>query len=309
MYRKLLVPLDGSVFSEHALAPAASIAARTGSTLWLVLVHTPIQLVTGELGPVPVLDSWEANHREREEAYLESRAAELREQGLEVRTELRRGDVARELTDLAGEADLLVLATHGRGGLERAWLGSVADYLIRHAPAPLLLIRPVDDHEDGARMEGGSHLPPAQEPRHILAATGGSTAATSAAEHAAELARSFDARLTLLRVVAFPGGLASPYIPHAAEMDRAAVEAGEAQAREALAELAARFTGLDVRTRVTRGFHAAREILAVAVDEGADIVAVGSHRRSVLGRTVLGSTADKVVRASTIPVLVAHSPE
>lgn len=308
MYRKLLVPLDGSVFSEHALAPAASIAARAGSTLWLVLVHHPTHLVTEELGPTPILESWEADRREREEAYLDSRAAELREQGLEVVTELRRGDVARELTDLAAEADLLVLATHGRGGLERAWLGSVADYLIRHAPAPLLLIRPVDDREDGARMEA-SHLPQAKEPRHILAATGGSAAATSAVEHAAELARSFDARLTLLRVVAFPGGLASPYIPHAAEMDRAAVEAGEAQAGEALAELAARFTDLDVRTRVTRGFHAAREILAVAADEGADMVAVGSHRRSVLGRTVLGSTADKVVRASTIPVLVAHAPE
>lgn len=309
MYRTLLVPLDGSVFSEHALAPAASIAARADSTIWLVLVHTPIQLTVGELGPVQMLEQWERDHQGREERYLESRAAVLREQGIEVVTKLRTGDVARELIDMAADVDLMVLATHGRGGLERAWLGSVADSLIRHAPAPLLLIRPADRREEGGG-EDAVELPPAPpEPRHILAATGGSAAAETAVEHAAELARVFEARLTLFRVVAFPGGLASPYIPHTAEMDRAAVEAGEERAWEDLETLAARLTGVEVQTRVTRGFQPARAILSAVDEEGADMVAVGSHRRSVLGRAVLGSTADKVVRGSRVPVLVGHADE
>lgn len=301
MYRNLIVPLDGSSFSEHALAPAASIAARTGGTLRLVLVHTPIAFTVGDVAPVPLVDEWQVQHRAQEEGYLEARAQSLREQGLEVTTELRDGNVARELNAAAADADLMVLATHGRAGLERAWLGSVADALIRSATTPLLIIRPPDAPETPARFT--------PTPRHILAATGGSGAARAAVEHAAALARLFEARLTLLRVVAFPGGLASPYVPHAAEMDRAAVEQSEEQAREALDELAARYGDLNVRTRVTQAFHAARGILAAVAEEGADMVAVGTHHRTVVGRAVMGSTSDKVVRASPAPVLVCHEEE
>lgn len=301
MYTSLLVPLDASTFSEHALPVAASIAARTGGTIRLVLVHTPIALPVGDIGPVTHLDRWESDHRVDEERYLEVQAEWLREQGLDVVTELRDGDVARELRDASEDADLLVMATHGRGGLERAWLGSVADALIRHATVPLLLIRPQEEREE-------AKVPPrpAPPPRHILAATGGSAVGQAAVQQAAVLARLFEARLTLLRIVAFPGGLASPYIPHAAEMDRLAVEQGEEQARTDLNELAVSFTDLDVSIRVTQAYHAARGILAAIEEEGADLVAVGTHRRSTLGRVVLGSTADKVVRASPVPVLVEH---
>lgn len=303
MYTRLLVPLDGSTFSQRALPLAASIAARTGGTIRLVLVHTPIALPVGDIGPVTLLDQWESDHRVDEERYLEVQAKWLRDQGLEVVTELRDGEVARELREASEEADLLVLATHGRGGLERAWLGSVADALIRHATVPLLVVRPGDDGEEG---EATVEPRPAPPPRHILAATGGSAAGQAAVQQAAGLARLFEARLTLLRIVAFPGGLASPYIPHAAEMDRTAVEQGEEQARADLAELAGSFTDLEVATRVTQAYHAARGILSAIEEEGADMVAVGTHRRSALGRAVLGSTADKVVRASPVPVLVEH---
>lgn len=304
MYTRLLVPLDGSTFSQRALPLAASIAGRTGGTIRLVLVHTPIALPVGDIGPVTLLDQWESDHRVDEERYLEVQGEWLREQGLDVATELREGDVGRELREASEEADLMVLATHGRGGLERAWLGSVADAMIRQAAVPLLLVRPEEGREETA-------VPPrpAPAPRHILAATGGSAAGEAAVEQAAVLARLFEARLTLLRIVAFPGGLASPYIPHTAEMDRTAVEQGEKQAREDLAELTAGLTDLDVATRVTQAYHAARGILSAIEEEGADMVAVGTHRRSAIGRAVLGSTADKVVRASPVPVLVEHREE
>lgn len=305
MFTRLLVPLDGSTFSRHALPLAASIATRTGGTIRLVLVHTPIALPVGDIGPVTLLDQWESDHRVDEERYLEEQAEWLREQGLDVVTELRDGDVARELREASEDADLMVLATHGRGGIERAWLGSVADALIRHAAVPLLVVRP----EEGEGGEAKVAPRPAPPPRHILAATGGSAAGQAAVQQAAGLARLFEARLTLLRIVAFPGGLASPYIPHAAEMDRTAVEQGEEQARADLDELAAGLTDLDVTTRVTQAYHAARGILAAIEEEGADILAVGTHRRSALGRAVLGSTADKVVRASPVPVLVEHRDE
>lgn len=298
MYRNLLVPLDGSTFSEHALALARPIARRAGSRLHLVLIHTPLALHTSDIAPIRLTEQWEDEHRERERHYLEGQAGELRAEGLEVDTEVRDGDVARELTAMAESADLLVLATHGRGGLGRAWLGSVADSLIRHVEKPVLLVRP--DEDDPTPR-------PALEPRHILAATDGSEASVATLDHAASIARLFDARITLLRVVAFPGGLASPYIPHTAEMDREAVERGDEEARTSLASLAERFADLEVQTRVGHAFQPARGILRAAEEIGCDLVAVGTHRRTALGRAVLGSTADKVVRAASVPVLVGHA--
>lgn len=316
MHDTLLVPLDGSTFSEHALPMAAAIARRSGASLRLVLVHTPLVLPADDLAPLSATAPWMTAHRDREVEYLEERAEALRGTGLEVEAELRDGDVGQELTRLADDADLVVLATHGRGGLARAWLGSVADALVRQASAPILLIRPEDEREAegegeeehmGDRAVGRAAPPEFTAPRTILAATDGSDAATAAAHEAAELARQFEAKLVLLRIVAFPGGLASPYIPHTAEMDRTAVEEGLETARNALDELAAGFDDLQVETMVTQAFQAARGILTAAEETGADMIALGTHRRTVLGRAVLGSTADKVIRASTLPVLVGHA--
>ncbi len=301
MYDTLLVPLDGSTFSENALAHAALIAERTGGTIRLALVHTPLPMTVTEVSAVPLLDQWHMDHKEREGTYLEEQANWLRDRGLNVTTELRSGDVVRELRELAPESDLLVLATHGRGGLERAWLGSVADSLVRHVDTPLLLIRPDDDSAEPPR----SVVPP----KRILVGSGGSPATVGVVEQAAQLARLFEAKVTLLRVVAFPAGLGSPYIPHTAEMDRETVEASEAGARKALEELAGYFPDIDVEIMVTRAFHAARGILEAVEESGADMVAVGAHRRTALGRAVLGSTADKVVRASNVPVLVARTDD
>nr|NIU76715.1 universal stress protein [Gammaproteobacteria bacterium] len=205
-----------------------------------------------------------------------------------------------ELIDRArSDMDLAVLATHGRGGLERAWLGSVADAVVRHVRLPVLLVRPEDD-----RREAGE----AEEivPRHILAATGGSAAGDASVREAARLARLMDARLTLLRVVSFPAGLASPYIPHAAEMDREVAESREEEARQALATLAGELEVPAVETKIEWAYHPARGILEAVEEVGADLVAVGTHRSSRVARAVLGSVADKVVRASPVPVLVGH---
>lgn len=301
MYNTVLVPLDGSTFSENALAHAASIAERTGAGLHLVLVHTPLPMTVVEVSAVPLLDQWHMDHRNREEGYLEQQASWLRDRGVTVTTELREGDVVKELKDATSHADLVVLATHGRGGLERAWLGSVADSLVRTVETPLLLIRPAESDGEPVRSVA--------PPQHILVGVGGAAGGEAAVDHAATLARAFGARMTLVRVVAFPSGLASPYLPHGIEMDRAAAEADEEQAREALRKLTARYDDIPVDSRVSRAYHAARGILDSAAEIGADMVAVGAHRRTVVGRLVLGSTADKVVRASEVPVLVARSQE
>lgn len=300
MYRSILVPLDGSTFAEHALAYARPLARRTGARLHLVLAHTPIAAHAMDVAPPALFSQWEDASRTRERSYLEHTAERLRSEGLDAEAELRDGDAVHELIARSETGiDLVLLATHGRGGLERAWMGSVADALVRHVHVPVLLVRP-----EGPRLEA------AREPRirHVVAATDGSKPAEIAADHAARFARVFGARLTLLRVVPMPAGLGSPYIPHAAEADREAVEQGEDEARRYLRWLAGQLdTSHTVATLVTRAYHPARGILTGAAEVDGDLVVVGTHRRFRIARAVLGSVADKVIRGAHVPVLVAHA--
>ncbi len=298
MYKRVLVPVDGSSFSEHAVSYAAAIARRARARLHVVLVHSPLARYAADVTPTRLLEQWETECRKKEADYLDHLVQSLCEQGIDAVAERLEGEVARRLVRSAkSEADLLVIATHGRAGLERAWLGSVADEVIHHVSLPVLLIRLQVD------------APRAQNPtfQHILVATDASPAAAAVTGQAVEIARLFDARLTLLRVVAAPQGLTSPYIPHAALMDRETMQERQAEAREFLEGLAAQLAGGPrVETRAPLAYHPARGILDAMVDLGCDLVALGTHRRARLARIVLGSVADKVVRASPVPVLIGH---
>jgi nucleotide-binding universal stress UspA family protein len=300
MYGDIVIPVDGSSFSERAIPYAAAITRRASARLHVVLVHTPISLYAADLPGTPISQRWEDQHREAEARYLDELAGRLRDSGIEVIAEGRDGDPAHELVAATkSKADLLVMATHGRAGLERAWLGSVADEVIRHVGVPVLTIRPAEESA------------PPEDPtfQHLLLATDGSEPAEAAASQAVELARLFDARMTLLTVVSVPAGLSSPYIPHAALIDRETTEERDEQARRYLDELAARLAeDVEVDARVTLGYHPARGILDAIDQLGCDLVALGTHRRTRLARIVLGSVADKIVRASPVPVLVAHAP-
>jgi nucleotide-binding universal stress UspA family protein len=144
MFQRIVVGLDGSQVSETALRMGADLARRLGLPLHLVRV--------ADISVVP----WGANQaaaayaelseemvREKEKAtrYLETVMQPLRDEGLQVTTEVRSGLAARELADAAGPGDLLVVASHGRHGLERLLLGSVAEEVARKAPAPVLIAR------------------------------------------------------------------------------------------------------------------------------------------------------------------------
>jgi nucleotide-binding universal stress UspA family protein len=299
VYRNVLAPVDGSSFSEHAIPYAGAIARRAGARLHVVLVHTPLPTLSAEIAPTELVTEWEDAFRQKEARYLDALVKTLQGQGLDAVAETLEGDVAPRLIKRAGsEADIVVMATHGRGGLERAWLGTVADEVIHHVKLPVLLMRP----QEG---EGPEHEPHFE---HILVATDGSKAAAAATEQAVAIARLFGARLTLVRVVSVPAGLSSPYIPHAALLDREVTERREQYAQAFLEELAAQLgNGVKVETRLVHAYHPARGILDAIEDSGCDLVALGTHRRTRVGRIVLGSIADKVVRAAPVPVLVGHA--
>lgn len=143
MYRRLLVPLDGSALAEKALAHAQELARLFGSELILLrVVVSPYTLVAPDLilaGADPDLPALRANA----EAYLRSVASRLEGQGVTVRTVVCDGPVAETILDQAQaqDADLIVMSTHGRSGVRRWVYGSVAERVLQGAACPVLLIR------------------------------------------------------------------------------------------------------------------------------------------------------------------------
>lgn len=139
MFFKILVPLDGSPYSEAALQSASFMARAFGSSLKLVTVEEiPYPLHPAEAA-VHKAESWQDAQK-----YLDARAHELRQQGCDVTTKvLRAGQPAqRILEEMAEErVDLLVIGSHGRTGLTRLLLGSVAERLAREAPCPVMISR------------------------------------------------------------------------------------------------------------------------------------------------------------------------
>lgn len=306
MYGRILVPLDRSVFAEHALPRALGLAHATGASLHVALVHfmpawAPTQEYAGALYE-------EADHQLRvdEANYLDGLAAAItRDTNVPVVAQLLDGPVVPALRDYteASEIGLIVMSTHGYGGIKRAWLGSVTDALLRGAPVPLLLVRPPLDGANGVTAR------PVLAPlplNHILLAVDGSLLAEQAATEAARLALATDAQVTLLRIVRPPLHTTSSYMPHMIQLNRDELERREAEATEYVGSLAVelRAEGLKVHQRVVVDYHPADAILREAADLAADLIALGTHGRSGVRRMVLGSVADKVIRGAPLPVFV-----
>ncbi len=151
-YKTILVPLDGSDFAEQALGLARLIADHYQATMILVSVVPPLDDVAlAEGGVVPL---WTVNNQQTARTYaaeyLSSTANELVESGLQVRTRWIDGDPAETITAIADEehVDLIVMSTHGRSGISRLWLGSVATRVIRRADQPILLVRAQEEKRE-----------------------------------------------------------------------------------------------------------------------------------------------------------------
>jgi nucleotide-binding universal stress UspA family protein len=146
MYQRIVVPLDGSELAEKALPEAEQIARLTGAPIHLMRVIDLTQLPWyGQFGMAMEYAAVEREVGDESTAaatYLENIARRFADSGLTVNTEVRRGRAARELVAVAKPGDVIVIATHGRGGITRWFLGSVAEDLLRHSPVPILLIRP-----------------------------------------------------------------------------------------------------------------------------------------------------------------------
>jgi len=295
MYRKILVPLDGSAFAEFALPPAMTLARALPAELDLVTVQDPV--------PTFAFGEWDTNPEEWRQDYLHEVVQRVSgASGIEPETRIRVGAVEQELVDDVSESDvdLVILATHGRGPVSRFWLGSVADAMVRHSPMPVLLVRPEDDEEPD--------LSDRELFDDILVTLDGSDEAETVLEHVATLAEIADARVRLLQVVHYPTELVSAYPPHTVQMNEEMVEEGKRRAERYLdgiaEELAGR--GLDVETGTRVDVHPAQGIVHEVQETGPDLLAMTTHGRGGLSRTFLGSVTDKVVRAVHTPLFVVR---
>jgi nucleotide-binding universal stress UspA family protein len=250
---------------------------------------------------LPVMDEhMRPVRRKHEEAYLKD-ARERLAHGVDASTILLDGPVAAALAEhaRASGADLIAMTTHGRGGIERSWLGSVAVELTRLSPVPLLLVR----------SEPG---PATRMFRRVLVPLDGSALAETILEHAMRLGRlEAGAELILLDVVQpITTDIWLSYASLAPSATRSVTERQEQHAREYLNGIVRRLTteGLRARVRVVAAANVATAVLDVARGEEVDLVALATHGRSGLARLVLGSVADKVVRGSRTTVLLFRPP-
>jgi nucleotide-binding universal stress UspA family protein len=299
MVQTIVVPLDGSGFAEQALGAAGAIARRTGARLELVTAYCS-QMPAWRTSGAPVHDPRLDAEREAERrSYLERTADRVaREQEVSASGTLLRGPAAEALSWHIAERRpaLVVMTTHGRGGLSRFWLGSVAEDLLRLTDAPILALKP----REGEVAQGFT-------PGEVLVPLDGSERTLQVIEDAAWAAGREQVRVTLLRVVVPP--LASPYPSVFAADVPADPEEVAAAAEDTLQPLVARLAerGLAVRSRVVLAAEAARAILAAAEEERAGLIAMCAGGFDPLRRLLLGRVADRVVRGAPVPVLLRRA--
>ncbi len=300
MFRKVVVPLDGSPFSEQALPYAVGIVRRSGAALDLVHVHVLHVLDEHRVGRYSYDPDTDKAHQREEKLYLENTAKSLAAVApmpwtTAVVGGLDSDGILKHAQE--GEADLIVMTTHGRGSLDRFFLGGVADELIRQAAVPVLLVRPQDP---------APGIAPEPLLEHVLVPLDGSSLAERVLEPALDFVRLWKGRCTLLRVIEAtpPKTDAWPNRSHPPEQER------EIAAKAYLEKIAGRLReqGTVVQTRIVVAPNAAPAILEEAQARRCDLIALATHGWGGLRRMLLGSVTDKVIRASTLPVLAYRPP-
>ncbi|HEX5167247.1 MAG TPA: universal stress protein [Thermomicrobiales bacterium] len=294
----IVVPLDGSENAEQALPYARALAQRSeGSLLLVSVVDIPVEFGAWSMASAGMygieLDKWQ----QESHTYLQRIAGE--QTGLTVTTMVRIGSAAAEILAATEGAEnpVIVTTSHGRTGLSRIFMGSVASKLVRESKCPVLVIR---------MREQPAAATPAFD--RVLVPLDGSPFSEEGLERAVDV---FGGGLTLhlLRVVEVPtipaagmadGGLALNYGLIDEYMD-----ATRDVAAEYLKEMTEKLTaeGHTVTADVRQGI-VADEVLKAAAEHQADVIAMATHGRGGLGRIFLGSVAERVLQEAERPLLL-----
>ncbi len=299
MYSKILVPLDGSKTAEKVLPYARYLAGKFKVPVELLAV-VDIAEVASHMASEKVrfLDTIIDDAIRRLTSYLGSVATTFA--GTDVRCSVEKGKAEDMIIEKAAtdKAMLITMATHGRSGLNRFLLGSVAEKVLRGMVNPLLLIRATEE----AKSEGEAML------KSIIVPLDGSELAEGVLPMAAGMAKKLDLEVELFRTYHIPynvyGGDEGFYAGNYEEL----LAGVRDEAAQYLDKKAADLKNLGVAkiTCVTKEGLAADEIILLGQKTPDNLIAMSSHGRSGVKRWVLGSVAESVVRHCGDPVLITR---
>jgi nucleotide-binding universal stress UspA family protein len=296
--KNILVPLDFSRASMHALDYATALAEQFKAQIHLVHVQMP-----DEACAMP-----SAGHLMRECAesvtFLHQKLAgittERRPQFWPENCHIRNGHAYKEICDLARELniDLIALASRGNTGLKRLVLGSTAERVVRFSACPVLVVhqrkeKVLDRSAKNFRI------------RKILAPVDFSQCSMAGVMYAGFMAKEFDAELRLFHLVQLPArAVIDRLSPEVVNTGRSKLPGARLE-MEAFRQLDF-LRGVKVDVQIQTG-HSIKEIYAETKSPDVDLVVISTHGRSGFNRMLLGSVAEHVVRYAECPVLVVPS--
>ena len=301
MYRDILLPTDFSPCANAALHQAVTIAERfqgTVTMLHVVIVHEsdPSNLkalmATSSLSYDKIITN--------AEEMLHTREGMIETPVLIEKVLLRGISTTSEILRYAAEhhPDLIVMGTHGRTGIRRLVMGSVAEKIIRLSSSPVMTVR---CGSDGKPLDYPNY-------RSILLPVDFSKASTKALWTASEIARKYGSKLTLLHVTEAPeftGYLEGDDL-YDDELSSSQIEEAEKTLADFLSK--APLDGIEVYTRVIYG-RPGRKIVEFAHKEDIDLIIIPSHGKSGFEKLLMGSNVNKVVHRADCPVLVLKNKE
>jgi nucleotide-binding universal stress UspA family protein len=302
MFKRILVPLDGSKTAESALPYARGLAEKLDAEVELLEVIDVAEIPAEVSDQTAFADNLRDHVNRRLNQYLAPIAESFSPMRAKCRVE--QGSPATVIigTAAADKETLIIMASHGRSGLQRWLLGSVAEKVLRGTANPLLLVRAAEPAPSAGQATFGS----------IVVALDGSELGEMALAPALELSRALKIALVLVRAYQLPitayyraddyPASAAAFIPSYAEvveeMGREAREYIDAKMKEL------RDQGLEhVRAEILEG-NAADEVIKLAGSQKNSLIAMCTHGRSGVKRWMLGSITEKVVHYSATPVLV-----
>lgn len=303
MITRLLVPLDGSALAEVVIPWVKVFARLTNATVILTQVVEPIEPIFELAGTWEFANQAAERQEEAEQVaqrYLTRATQQLSDEGITVQTRVLVGSPTTMILQAAGEADLVIMATHGRTGLKRWVFGSVTDRVLHEATTPILLVR------------AGTDRPAIPAIHRLLVPLDGSPLAEQALPIASEMAKHAGAELLLIHSIGWVLAAVADY-PHffinGKGVDQFIAQVRD-QAHAYLTKTAHRLAqqSLSVETEL-RHEHAAEAILISASAHQSDLIVMTTHGRGGLGRWVYGSVADRVLRAATTPILLIRAHE
>ncbi|HKV59392.1 MAG TPA: universal stress protein [Ktedonobacteraceae bacterium] len=320
MFKRILVPLDGSARAEKALLTAARLARSSGGTILLAQVAT-IPIMYESYGGSPYAGEIMNTEIENAEAYLETMAQSEKLAGLQVETNVLFGAPAQTLLSMATmfKADLIVMTSQGKTGVKRWVLGSVAQKVARHSPIPVLVLHEAGTMPVGTRRDSS--------PVRALVTLDGSVLAKTAIEPTAQLITALSAPnagvLHLLRVVkplVFDEKKAdAEYIRHLQEQGLHKARTYMQSVVEHLREGPIGKLNLTITWSVALGDDVADTIIRVAengedaggggVPGRCDMIAMATHGRAGFQHWVLGSVTERVLSATRLPLLIVRPEE